>query len=145
MQSSSPASKRASSSCVQRDFPPGVFVARACSGVVWLWSPAVVIGWMDVETVGAVRARRDLKSSVWARARAEARVPIRRVRGGEEEEGSVGCWRWGGEEESVGVWRGAGEEGSVGGCCAGREAGGGAGGGAEDEEVEDFSMARTMN
>lgn len=65
---------------------------------------------MDVGTVGAVRARRDRKSSVCARARAEARVPIRRVRGDGEDD----------------------DEGLVGGC-AGRDEGGG--GGAEDDEL----------
>jgi uncharacterized protein YcfJ len=47
------------------------------------------MGWMVVMTVGAVRARSERKRSVCARARAEARVPIRSVRavGG----GSIGA------------------------------------------------------
>lgn len=53
------------------------------------------MGWIEVGVCGEVWARRERKSSVWARARAEARVPIRRVRGGGEGEevvGSVEGW-----------------------------------------------------
>lgn len=89
--------------------------------------------------MGAVRARRDLKSWVWARARAEARVPIRRVRGGVE---VVGVEVGGAVEVEVeGSVGGPVEEESVEGICAGREGGGaigslGGGAGADDEELE---------
>ena len=51
-----------------------------------MWSPVVVVGWI---CVGSVGGRREVKSVVWARARAEARVPMWRVRRGSEEEKEV--------------------------------------------------------
>ncbi len=43
MQSMSPRRRRTSNSSVQRDLPVW---ARVCRGVVWIWSPVVVVGWM---------------------------------------------------------------------------------------------------
>lgn len=82
MQSSSPASSSASSSCVQSDLP---VAASACSDDVWLWSPAVVVGWISVRGGEGKVERRLVKRRVWASARAEARVPMCKVRGLETE------------------------------------------------------------
>lgn len=96
MQSSSPVSSCASSSCVQSDLP---VAASACSDDVWLWSPAVVVGWISV-TGGEGRVeRRVVNRRVWASARAEARVPMCKVRGlAEAEDGVV----TGGGEDIIG-------------------------------------------
>lgn len=53
-----------------------------CRSVVLLTSPREVLeGWVVVGIEGEVVARRVVKRETWARARAEERVPIRRVRG----------------------------------------------------------------
>lgn len=80
MQSISPASSCVSSSSVQSDLP---VAASACSDNVWLWSPAVVVGWMVQGGGKGSLDRRAVKRSVWASARVEDRVPIWRVRGEE--------------------------------------------------------------
>lgn len=85
MQSISPLSNEASRSCVQSDFPVW---ARVCRFVSLSTSPACVeVLCVVVLRVGEVRERRVVKRFTWARARAEARVPMRRVRGLE--------WGWG--------------------------------------------------
>lgn len=78
MQSSSPASRLASRSCVQSDFPD---CASVCRSVVLSASPTwVAVLWVLVLRSGEVCERRVVKMRTCARARAEARVPMRRVR-----------------------------------------------------------------
>lgn len=101
MQSSSPVSSCASSSCVQSDLP---VAASACSDDVWLWSPAVVVGWISVAGGEGRVERRVVNRRVWASARAEARVPMCKVRGlaaeaeTEAEDGVAGSATGGGED-----------------------------------------------
>lgn len=61
MQSISPASSCASSSSVHSDLP---VAASACKEDVWLWSPAVVVGWMAQVGGEGSAERRAVKSSV---------------------------------------------------------------------------------
>lgn len=86
MQSISPLSSDASRSCVQSDFPD---CASVCRLVSLSASPACVeVLWVVVRRVGVVCERRVVKRETCARARAEARVPMRRVGGVE------GVWVW---------------------------------------------------
>lgn len=100
MQSSSPVSSCASSSCVQSDLP---VAASACSDTLWLWSPAVVVGWISVRGGEGRVERRVVKRLVWASARAEARVPMCKVRGLEADaEAEVAA---GGDDIIQGGWK----------------------------------------
>lgn len=68
-----------SRSSVHSDLPVEASVWRS---VILLVSPRFVWeGWVEVVRVLWVVWRREVKRSTWARARAEERVPIRRVRG----------------------------------------------------------------
>lgn len=79
MQSISPLSSSTSISSVHSDFPA---CASVCRSVVLSLSPATEMGIVCVGRDGWRAERREVKMVTWARARAEARVPMRRVRGG---------------------------------------------------------------
>ena len=104
MQSISPRSSEASRSCVQSDFPD---CASVCRFVSLSASPACVdVLCVEVRSVGVVCERRVVKRETWARARAEARVPMRRV-GGVEGGWLVGkgdAVVGGGGEVAIGWW-----------------------------------------
>lgn len=78
---SSPSSSSRSS--VQRDLP---VEASVCRSVTLLVSPReVCVGCVLVRRAGCWACRTVVKRETWARARAEERVPMRRVRCGEVE------------------------------------------------------------
>ena len=74
MISTLPSRSSVSRSSVQRDLPPE---ARVCRLVDLSMSPRLV--WLGRVVVGREGGRRFVKRETWARARAEERVPMRRV------------------------------------------------------------------
>lgn len=96
MRSSWPARRSVSSSCVQSDL-----ALKAWRAVVWFLSPRVAMAWISKVRVGCRARRAVVTMEVWARARAERRVPMWMVGVGVVGEGEEGVGREGEGEVAI--------------------------------------------